>query len=151
MISQTSRKIVVASAMAAVVGIGIVIFALRSHPVARIALTPQTSAPVTQIPAATLRAAEIPAAPPPMAQIPDTPAAVAQVPDTLAAGARHDSVGTNSSDIAAPAAVWRRLARKQHLAKADTSAAATGSTVTSTGSAADARKKPAAEAVEIHQ
>ena len=69
--SQTSRKIIVASVMAAVVGIGVVIFALRSHPVASVARTPELRTPVTQTPAADLRAAEIPAAPPPIAQIPD--------------------------------------------------------------------------------
>src|SRR6202035_417198 len=58
--SQTSRKIIVASVMAAVVVIGVVTFALRSHPVVSVAQTPHPVSSVTETPAATLRAAEIP-------------------------------------------------------------------------------------------
>jgi hypothetical protein len=148
MSSQTSRKIIVASVMAAVVGIGVVTFALRSHPVTSVAQTPQPSTPVTETPAAALRAAEIPpAAPPPVAQIPDAPAAVAEIPSAPAAVAHHDSVGTNSTDTATPPAVGHKVARKQHLAKADTSAVATDSTVTRTAPTADTSEKPAAEPV----
>lgn len=50
--SQTSRKIIVASVMAAVVAIGVVTFALRSHPVASVAQTPHPPTPVAQNPAA---------------------------------------------------------------------------------------------------
>jgi hypothetical protein len=60
MSSQTSRKIIVASVMAAVVGIGVVTFALRSHPVASVAQIPHPPTPVTEVPAATLRAADTP-------------------------------------------------------------------------------------------
>ena len=102
--SQTSRKIIVASAMAAVVAIGLVTFALRSHPVVSVARTPDPRTPVTQTPAADLRAAEVPAALPPIAQIPDALAAlpqnalaaVPQIPGTPAAVAHHDSVGTST-------------------------------------------------------
>jgi hypothetical protein len=145
--SQTSRKIIVASAMAVVVGIGLVTFALRSHPVVSVAKTPAPPTPVTQTPAADLRAAEIPAAPP-SAQIPDALAPVAQVPDSPAAVAHHDSVGINSTDTATPSTADRKLARKQHLAKADTRAVATdSSTLTRTGPAADTSEKSAAETV----
>jgi len=131
--SQNSRKIIVASAMAVVVVIGVVTFALRSHPVASVAQVPDAPKSVTQTPAADLRAAEIPAAPPPAAQIPDAPAPVAQVPEAPAAVAHHDSVGTNSTDTATPPVVDRKLPRKQHLAKAtDTSAVATDGTVART-------------------
>jgi hypothetical protein len=147
MSSQTSRKIIVASVMAAVVGIGVVTFALRSHPVTSVAQTPHPPTSVTQTPAAALRAAEIPAAPPPIAQIPDTPAAVAEIPGAPAAVAHHDSVGTNSTDTATPPPVGHKVARKQHLAKADTSAVVTDRTVTRTGPAADTSEKPAAETV----
>jgi hypothetical protein len=71
--SQTSRKIIVASGMAVVVAIAIVIFALRSQPVAQ---SPHAPAPIAQSPAAA-RAA--------VAQAPDAPAAVAQTPDASAA------------------------------------------------------------------
>jgi hypothetical protein len=147
MSSQTSRKIIVASVMAAVVGIGVVTFALRSHPVASVARTPDPPTPVTQTPAADLRAAEIPAAPPPIAQIPDALAPVAQVPDAPAPVTHHDSVGTNSTDTATASTVNRKLARKQHLAKADTSAVATDSNVTRTRPTAETSEKSAAETI----
>jgi hypothetical protein len=54
-------------------------------------------------------------------------------------------VGTNSTDTATPSTVDRKLARKQHLAKADTSAVATDGTVTRTAPMADASEKSAAE------
>ena len=144
--SQTSRKIIVASVMAVVVGIGVVTFALRSHPVASVAQTPDPPTPVTQTPAADLRAAAIPAAPPPIAEIPDALAPIAQVPDALGPVAHHDSVGTNSV-AATESAVEPKLAPKQHLAKANTSAAATVGTVTRTRPTADTSEKPAAETV----
>jgi hypothetical protein len=143
--SQTSRKIIVASVMAVVVGIGVVTFALRSHPVASVAKTPDPPNPVTQTPAADLRAAEIPAAPPPSAQIPDA-LAPAQSPDALGPVAHHDSVSTNSA-AATPSAVEPKLAPKQRLAKANTSAVATKGTITRTRPTADTSEKPAAETV----
>jgi hypothetical protein len=54
-------------------------------------------------------------------------------------------VGTNSTDTATASTVDRKLARKQHLAKADTSAVATDGTVTRTKPTADASEKSAAE------
>ena len=75
--SQTSRKIIVASGMAVVVGIAVVIFALRSHSVTPVAQTFYPPAPIAQIPAAA-PAAAAPAAPDAVAQVPDAPAAVAQ-------------------------------------------------------------------------
>jgi hypothetical protein len=144
--SQTSRKIIVASVMAAVVGIGVVIFALRSYPVVSVAQTPDPPTPVTQTPAADLRAAEIPADPPSIAPIPEPFAPVAQIPDTPAAVAHHDNVGTKSADAATPSVVELRLARK-HLAKADTSTGAADGTVTRTRPTADTSEKSAAETV----
>jgi hypothetical protein len=152
--SQTSRKIIVASVMAAVVGIGLLTFALRSHPVASVARTADPPTPVTQTPAADLRAAEISAAPAPIDQIPDALAAVPQnalaavpqIPDTPAAVAYHDSVGTNSTDAATLSVVELKLARK-HLAKADTSTGATDSTITRTRPTVDTSEKSAAEPV----
>jgi hypothetical protein len=147
MSSQTSRKIIVAGVMAAVVGVGVVTFALRSHPVTAVAQRPQPTTPVTQIPAAALRAAEIPAATPPVAQIPDVPAAEAQVPAAPAETAHHSSVDTRSADTATPSAVEHKSTRKQHLAKADTSAAATDSSAARRLSAIDTTEKPASKTV----
>jgi hyperosmotically inducible protein len=137
----TSRKILVASGMAVVVGIGVVIFALRVHSETSVAQTPHPPAPLAQTPADTRAAA---------AEIPIAPAAVAQVPDAPAAVAHSDSVGTKSADTAAPSAVEPQLARNRHLAKADTSAVAsngTHGTGTHAGSAAETKEKPAAEPV----
>jgi len=137
----TSRKILVASGMAVVVGIGVVIFALRVHSETSVAQTPHPPAPLAQSPADARAAA---------AEIPIAPAAVAQTPDAPAAVAHNDSVGTKSADTAAPPAVEPKLARNRHLAKADTSAVAsngTHGTGTHAGSAAETKEKPAAEPV----
>jgi hypothetical protein len=76
--SQKSRKIIVASGMAVVVGIAVVIFALSSHRVTPVAKTLDPPAPIAQTPAAApAAAAETPAAPAAVAQVPDAPAAVA--------------------------------------------------------------------------
>jgi hyperosmotically inducible protein len=133
--SQTTRKIIVAGGMAAVVGIGVVIFALRSHSAASVAQTaPEVTPPVAQItPAAPEAAAPMPAAPPPPVQVPDAPAVVA----------RSDSAGTKSADAPAAATVEPKLVRNRHLAKADT----THDTVTRTVSATDTSEKPAVETV----
>jgi hyperosmotically inducible protein len=136
--SQTSRKIIVAGGMAAVVGIGVVTFALRHHPVTSVAQSPQPPAPIAQTPVA---------APEVAAQIPAAPAAVAQTPAAPAAVAPKDSVGTKSADTATPSGVEPKLARNRHVAKAGTSAVATKGTVTRTEPAADTSEKPAAETV----
>src|ERR1700730_7534497 len=83
--SHTSRKIIVASVMAVVVGIGVVTFALHSHSVIPVARTPDPPTPVTQTPAADLRAAAIPDAPPAIAPLPDALAAIPQIPGAPAA------------------------------------------------------------------
>jgi hyperosmotically inducible protein len=139
--SYTSRKILVASGMAVVVGVGVVIFALRVHSETSVAQTPHPPAPVAQSPADARAAA---------AETPIAPAAAAQIPDAPAAVAHNDSVGTKSADTATPPAVEPKLARNRHLAKADTSAVAangTHGTGTHTGSAANTSEKPAAEPV----
>jgi hyperosmotically inducible periplasmic protein len=127
--AQTSRKIIVASGMAVVVAIGVVIFALRSHSVSSAAQTPHPPTPIAETP-------EIP-----------VPAAVAQVPDAPAPVAPSDSVGTKSADGANPPAVEPKLAHNRHLAEASTSTIATNHTVTRTGSAADTNEKPATATV----
>ena len=128
--AQTSRKIIVASGMAVVVAIGVVIFALRSHSVTSAAQTPHPPTPIAETP-------EIPTPPPAVAQIPDAPAPVAA----------SDSVGSNSADSANPPAVEPKPAHNRHLAEASTSAIATNDTVTRTGSAADTSGKPATPTV----
>lgn len=132
--SQKTRKIIVASGMAAVVGIAVVIFALRSHPATPVAQTaPPVTPPAAQtFPAAPEAAAPMPAAPP-AAQIPEVPAVVAH----------GDSVSSKSADAATAAAPEPKVARTRHLAKAAT----TNGTVTRTGSAADTSEKPAVETV----
>jgi hyperosmotically inducible periplasmic protein len=122
--SQTTGKVIVASGMVAVIGIGVLIFALRSHPAASVAQAPQPlTPPVAQIPAPAPDAtAPIPAAPP-AAQIPEAPALVAH----------DDSASTKGADAATAAAVVPEPAHKRHLARADT----TPGIVTRAGTAAD--------------
>ena len=123
--SQTSRKIIVAGGMAAVVLVGVVTFALRSHPVASVAQTAQPPPPIAEVPpAAPGAAAGIPAAPAAVAQIPAAPAAVAQTPAAPAAVAHNDSVATKSADTATASAVEPKLANNRHAAKARTSTVA---------------------------
>jgi hyperosmotically inducible protein len=123
--SQTSRKIIVVTSMAAVVGIGVVIFALRSHPVTSVAQTPSPTSVAPSAADARAAAAEIPAAPAEVAQTPDASAAVAPTPDAPAAVGHNDSVGTKSADTATPSAVEPKLARNRHLAEAVPSTVAT--------------------------
>jgi hypothetical protein len=100
---QTSRKTIVASGMAVAVAIGVVTFALRSHPVTSIAPIPPPPAAIAQIPAV-------------------APAVVEQVPDVAAAVANNDSVGTKSVDSVAVSAVAPKPAHSRHLVKSDTRA-----------------------------
>jgi len=128
--SQSSRKIIVAGGLAAVVVIGGVTFALRSHPVTPVAQTFQAPSPSAQIPDTPAAVAQIPDAPAAVAQIPDAPAAVAQIPDVSTAIAHKDNVGTKSADVATPSVVEPKLARNRNLAKASTSDAASNSAAT---------------------
>jgi hyperosmotically inducible protein len=125
--SQTSRKIIVAGGMAAVVLVGVVTFALRSQPVAPVAQTAQPPPPIAQVP---------PGAPGAAAETPAAPATAAQIPAAPAAVAHNDSVATKSADTATPSAVEPKLAHNRPVAKARTSAVA-----------ADTSEKPAAETV----
>jgi|HubBroStandDraft_1064217.scaffolds.fasta_scaffold99491_1 hypothetical protein len=82
--AQTSRKIIVASSMAVVFGIAVVLFAIRAHSVSVVPQTLQPPAPVAQIPAAApAAAAESLAAPAAVNQATDAPAV--QTADTSAA------------------------------------------------------------------
>ena len=106
--AQKSRKIIVASGMAAVVGIGVMTFALQPHPITPIAHAITPPAPVEQLPDAT---------PATVAPAVVAPAAVAQVVGAPATPAHKDVIVT-------------KLAVTRHLAKADGSAVVTHDTVT---------------------
>jgi hyperosmotically inducible protein len=92
--SESSRKIIVASGMAVVVGVIAVTFALRSP-------HPTSVAQISQPPAA----AQIPDAP-----TPEAPAAVAPIPDSSAAVAANDNVGAKIGDTSSSAASAPKLA-----------------------------------------
>ena len=132
--SQSSRKIIVAGGMAVVVIIGVVAFALRSHPVAPVPQTFQAPSPTAQTPDAPAAVAQTPAAPAQVAQLPGAPAAVG-----------HDDSGAKSIDTAAPPAVEPKLVRNRKLTSADTGALAPKTIATRTGSAAETSEKPATE------
>jgi hyperosmotically inducible protein len=134
--SELSRKIIVASGMAVVVGIIAVTFALRSH-------HPAAVAQISQPPAALV---QVPEAPAPLAPDPDVPAVVAPIPDVPAAIAANDNVDAKIADTASSAAVEPKAAGNRHLAKARMSADATDRTV-APGSTVDLREKFAGEAL----
>jgi hyperosmotically inducible protein len=129
-----SHRIIVASGMAAVIGIGVVTFALRSDPVTSVAETPTSLSPVADSSST---------APDSAAQSSAAPAAVAQIPDAPAAVQHDGSVGTKNADTASSSAVDSKLARDKHPAKAATDAVASTTTVTRTWSAAATREEPA--------
>jgi hyperosmotically inducible periplasmic protein len=132
--SDLSRKLIVASGMAVVVGIIAVTFTLRSH-------HPTSVAQISQPPAAV---AQIPDAPAPAAPTPDAPATVAPIPDAPAAIAPKDNVGAKIGDTAGSAAVEPKVAGNGHPAKARISADTTDSTLAAE-STVDLRKKSAGE------
>jgi hyperosmotically inducible protein len=131
-----SHRIIVASAMAAVIGIGVVTFALRSDPATSVAETPTSPSPVADSSVTARDSA---------AQSSAAPAAFAQIPDAPAAVQHDDSVGTKHSDTASSSAVDPKLARNKHPAKAAIDAAASNTSDTRTGSADATREEPAAE------
>ena len=109
--SQTSRKIIVAGSMAAVIGIGVAAFALSSQHASSAAPHSQfqpTVAPTTDAPAA-------------VAPTPDTAAAVTPMPDATAV-AYNETVGSKIGEAANPAAAEPKVPANQHLAKAPTRA-----------------------------
>lgn len=116
--SPISRKLIVAGAMAAVIGIGVVTFALR-HPVSAVAQTPEPPAPIAQAPAAPEAVAQAPAAAAEVAQAPALPAVVSH----------SDGVDTQGADTAA-APAESKPAHTRHVARADASAVAASPTVT---------------------
>jgi hyperosmotically inducible periplasmic protein len=149
--SSSSRKIIIAIAMAAVVGIGTVTFALRSHRTTAVAQIPAVSASVPQAPDAASSVAQTPA----------VAAAVPQTPDVPVSAAQRDRLTSTASNTAVPAsgdttpaaiepkstAVEPKSAVDRHVAKAHTGVGTTNRTVTRTGSAVDSSEKPAAATV----
>ena len=123
--NSVSSKIIVAGGLAAVVGIGVVWFALSSH----------NPPPVAQI-------AQHPAAVP---TTPEAPAAVAPMPQATAAVAHKDSVGAKIDHTAVATAVEPKVAHNRHPAKAPVSADATHGTAARTESPVDSSEKPAGE------
>ena len=130
--SELSRKIIVASGMAVVVGIIAVTLALRSHHPASVA---QTSEPPPAL-------AQVPDVPTPVAPTSDVPAAVAPIPDASAATAPNDSVDAKIAETAV--AVEPKVTGNRHQAKARMSADTTDGTV-APESTVDSRAKPADE------
>src|SRR5476649_805770 len=98
--SELSRKIIVASGLAVVVGIIAVTFAMRSHHPTSVA---QISPPLAAV-------VQTPDAPAPVAPTPDAPAAVAPIPDIPAAVAAKDDVGAKIGDAASSTAVEPKVA-----------------------------------------
>src|ERR1700686_1948841 len=141
--SSSSRKIILAIAMTLVVGIGTVIYALRSHGPAAVAQNPAVPAAVPQTPDAASSVAQTPAVPAAVPQTPDVPASAAQR-DRLGSTAGNTAVPTASDTK--PAAVEPKPAGDRHVAKVHTGGT-TNRTVTRAGSAVDSSEKPAAATI----
>jgi hyperosmotically inducible protein len=113
---ETTRRIVVAGCMAVVVGIGVVTFAMSSHPAGSTSQATAASGPIAQVPLAA----------PDVAQIPTSPVADAPVPSSDAAAVDHENVGTKSTSIAAPSTAEPKQAPSGRMAMAGRSAVASG-------------------------
>src|ERR1700722_19743539 len=132
--SELSRKIIVASGMAVVVGIIAVTVSLRSHHPASVA---QTAGPPAAL-------AQVPDAPVPVAPTTDVPAAVAPIPDASAAIASNDKVDAKIDETASSATVEPEVSGNRHHAKVHLSANTADRTVAS-ASNVDLREKSADE------
>jgi len=120
--SSSSRKIIVAIAMAVVVAIGTVTYALRSHRPTAVAQIPATPASVPQAPdTATSNS-----------QTQDVPAVVPQTPDVPTSAAQRDRLAYSAGDTA-----------DRPAAKAHTSVGSSSRSVTRTDSAVVSSEKPA--------
>jgi hypothetical protein len=159
--SPSSRKIIIAIAMAVVVGIGTITFALRSHRPTAVAQTPDTASPVAQAPAIPGAAPQTPDAASPVAQTPAVAGAVPQTPDVPTSAAQRDRLRSTADNTAVPAAIEPKSAAvepkpaaiepksagNQRIAKAHTGVVTTHRTVSRPGSAVDASEKTAAATV----
>jgi hyperosmotically inducible periplasmic protein len=135
--SSSSRKFIVAIAMAIVVATGTVTFALRSHRPTAVAQIPAVPASVPQTPDATTS----------ISQTQDVPAVVPQTPDVPTSAAQRDRLAYSAGDTAVPAAVERKSAADRPMAKAHTSAGTSNRSVTRTDSAVVSSEKPAVATV----
>jgi hypothetical protein len=134
MSSELSRKIIVASGMAVVVGIIAVTVSLRSHHPASVAQTAEPPAALAQVPDA----------PVPVPPTTDVPAAVAPIPDASAAIASNDKVDAKIDETASSATVEPEVSGNRHHAKVHLSANTADRTVAS-ASNVDLREKSADE------
>lgn len=151
--TQDSRKIIVAGAMAVVVGIAVVTYAMRPHPVATVAgpiTPPAPAAELTPAPAAVAQVPETPAAP----VTPAAPAAVAPPPVVeTPAPARHREVAatkrttTRSTESVSASTFAPKAASTQPAMSADSSAVVTANSVTPAAPAPDLSMKDAASTV----
>jgi len=119
MSSQTSRKIIIATGMAVLVGVGATLFALRSHTVTAVL---QTS-------------------------IPPAPPAQASADSSAAIATSADSSATVGGEATMPAMVEPQLAGNRQLAKTSTGAAATIRSDARREAPAEAYKEPAVGSV----
>jgi hyperosmotically inducible periplasmic protein len=145
--SELSRKIIVASGMAVVVGIIAVTVTMRSQHPTSVAQTAQPPF-VAKIPDAPTPAAPTPDAPTPVAPTPDATAAVAPTPDARAAVAPKVSVGAKMGDTASSAAVEPKVAGNRHPAKARSSADSTVAPESSVGSGKKSAGETLAKSVD---
>jgi len=135
--SSSSRKIIVAIAMAVVVAIGTVTFALRSHRPTAVAQIPPVPASVPQAPDAANS----------IAQTPNVPSVVPQIPDVPVSAAQRDRNAYTASDTAVPAAVEPRSAADRSVVNAHTRVGTSNRSDTRTDSAVVSSKKPAVATV----
>jgi hypothetical protein len=135
--SQTSRKIIVAGSMAAVIGIGVATFALSSHHAT-------SAAPTSQIPPTVVPTTDTPAA---VAPTPDTAAAFTPMPAAPAV-AYNETVGSKIGEAANPAAVEPKVPANWHLAKAPTRADSDARVVTPAEPSADEAQAKSVDGVK---
>jgi hyperosmotically inducible periplasmic protein len=135
--SSSSRKFIVAIAMAVVVAIGTVTFALRSHHPTAVAQIPAVPASVPQTPDAATSSS----------QTQDVPGVVPQTPDVPTSAAQRDRLAYSAGASDVPAAVEPKSAADRPVAKAHTRVGTSNRSVTRTDSAVVASEKPAVATV----
>lgn len=107
--TRTTHKIIAAGGMAAVIGVGVAVFFLRSTPVAPVARVEVPTAPVAEAPAA---------APDAVAPLPAEPSPVAQAPAAAAVAAPSNPVSRKNSERPVPAVADTKPARERKSASA---------------------------------
>lgn len=133
--TRTTHKIIAAGGMAAVIGIGVAVFFLRSTPVAPVARIEVPTAPV----------AEAPAAPPDaVAQVPAEPSPVAQAPAAATVAAPSNPVSRKDSERPFPAVADSKPARERKSASATNPVDVSTRTIARSETLATASDKPAA-------